>query len=283
MTAQLAWAWEQQRIWSLAATRLKRRIDRARLTALMLAVATAALAVAADQVGGLSETAGRVLSVLAAVTVGVATLVQRQVSTEQIRDWTRARATSEGLKSEIYGYLAGSTAYKDDNRDHHLGDESRKIVDAVGDLQRHTIGIHPEPRGLPAVHDLTTYIAVRVRDQIDFYHRRAGHYETRVRQMRLAGDLLGLAAVALAAVGASFRLDGFTAWVPVVTTIGTAVAAYTAAARYDHLVIEYLRTAQRLRGITDNPGTTVIDDCEAAIAMENQGWIARWEPPRQSG
>jgi hypothetical protein len=47
-STQLTWAWAQQRIWSLTASRLKRRIDQARLAALALGIATAVLAVAAQ-------------------------------------------------------------------------------------------------------------------------------------------------------------------------------------------------------------------------------------------
>src|ERR1700683_5441056 len=103
-STQLTWAWAQQRIWSLTANRLKRGIDRARLAALALGIATAVLAVVAHQVGGLSVLACQVRSAAAAVTAGAATLVQRRVSSGQIRDWTRARSASEGLKTEIYGY-----------------------------------------------------------------------------------------------------------------------------------------------------------------------------------
>ena len=61
---------------------------------------------------GLSALAGRVLSAGAAITVGVATLMQRRASAGQIRDWTRARSASEELKTEIYSYLADCTTYR---------------------------------------------------------------------------------------------------------------------------------------------------------------------------
>ena len=118
---QLIWAWAQQRIWSQTASQLKHRIDQARLAALLLGIATAVLAVAADQTGGLSMLAGRALSASAAITAGIATLLQRRVSTEQITDWTRARSASEGLKTEIYSYLAGGSAYTTPNPGQHLG------------------------------------------------------------------------------------------------------------------------------------------------------------------
>ena len=287
---QLQWAWAQQRIWSQTANRLKRRLDRARLTALLLAIATAILAVAADQIGGLSEPAGRVLSAAAAITAGLATFVQRRVSTDQIRDWTRARSASEGLKTEVFSYLAGGTEYTGNDPDRHLAAETRTIVDAVGDIRRHALDITPDSKPVPPVHDVGSYIAARVDDQIDrYYTPKAALYQTRVQRLRLVGDVLGVATVVLAAIAAAFHLGGLAAWVPVATTIGTSIAAYVAAARYDHLVIEYLRTAQRLehlrREYHDNPtaAAAFIDACENAISVENQGWMARWNTTREAG
>lgn len=288
-STQLTWAWAQQRIWSLTANRLKRRIDQARLAALALGIATAVLAVAAHQVGGLSVLAGQVLSAAAAVTAGAATLVQRRVSTGQIRDWTRARSASEGLKTEIYSYLSGGAAYTGSDRDQQLGAKTSGIVEAVGDLQRHTLGIEPDNKSIPLVHDVDSYIVLRVNDQIDkYYKKKAALYDKRVRRLRRAGDVLGVTALVLAAVAAAFKVDSLNAWVPVVTTIGTSVAAYIAAARYDHMVIEFLRTAQRLESLCrerrdkpDGDPAAFIDACEAAISVENQGWMARWDAPEQ--
>lgn len=130
---------------------------------------------------------------------------------------------------------------------------------------------------------------LRVSDQIhNYYTKRAVIYETRVRRLRTVGDLLGVSTVVLAAVAAAFQIDGVAAWVPVLTTIGTSVAAHVAAARYDHLVIEFLRTAQRLEQLCDqhlgkpaDNAATFIDACEAAISVENQAWMARWDTPKE--
>jgi SMODS and SLOG-associating 2TM effector domain 1/Protein of unknown function (DUF4231) len=288
-STQLTWAWAQQRIWSLTANRLKRGIDRARLAALALGIATAVLAVVAHQVGGLSVLAGQVLSAAAAVTAGAATLVQRRVSSGQIRDWTRARSASEGLKTEIYGYLGGGAAYTGPDPGQRLGENTSGIVEAVSDLQRHTLGVVPDSKPIPPVHDVDSYIALRVNDQIgNYYQKKAALYDKRVRRLRGAGDVLGVTALVLAAVAAAFKVDSLNAWVPVVTTIGTSVAAYIAAARYDHMVIEFLRTAQRLESLCrerrdkpDGDPAAFIDACEAAISVENQGWMARWDAPDQ--
>lgn len=287
---QLSWAWAQQRIWSQSASQLKARLDRARRTVLLLAITTAVLAVAAEQISSLSMLAGRILSASAAITAGIATLLQRRTSTQQIRTWTRARSAAEGLKTEIYSYLAGGTAYTGANRDQQLGIETRNIVDAVSDLQRHTLKLKPDSKPLPSVRDTDTYIAVRVDDQIhNYYRKKAAIYEMRVGRLRTVGDVLGVIAIVIAALAAAFPVEGLAAWVPVVTTIGTSLAAHIAAARYDHMVIEFLRTAQRLEYLrnqyTETPtdDASFIDACEAAISIENQGWMARWDDATKQG
>lgn len=277
-------AWAQQRLWSRTATRLRRRLDRARTGALVLAIAAAVLAVAAVQLAGTGATLGRALGAAAAVSAGLTTLLQGQVDTHRIRAWIRARSASEGLKSEVYAYLAGGSAYADPAvRDHVLAERTRRLVDDLADLQRLTLGTAVEEEPLPAVNGLEDYLTRRVDEQITGYYRpRAVLYERRVRRLRTVGVALGVATVLLSAVAASFEVPSLAAWVPVATTAGTALAAHVAATRYDHLVVEYLRTARRLehlRGTRDGApgsGARLVDACEDAIAAENRGWTARW-------
>jgi len=55
-----------------------------------------------------------------------------------------------------------------------------------------------------------------------------------------------------------------------------------AAARYTHMIVEFLCTAQRLeqlrgsRADTPTDNAAFVDECEAGISIENQGWMARW-------
>ena len=85
------------------------------------------------------------------------------------------------------------------------------------------------------------------------------------------------------AVAASFGVSGLAGWVPVVTTVATSLLAHISASRYDHQIVEYLCTAQRLLHLRDfriadqMPDGEFIDACEAAISVENQGWMASWQ------
>lgn len=281
---ELRWAWTQQRVWSRTADELKHRLDLARRVALLLAIGAAVLAVAATQVTGPSPIAGRALGAAAAIAAGLATTVQRRVGTDRVLTWTRARSVSEGLKTEVYSYLAGGTAYTDPTtRDDVLAGRARGMVRDAADVQRHTLDVDPDTRPVPAITGLEDYLRSRVDDQIANYYRpRARRYEHRVRHLRGLGDALGVVTVVLAALAASLNQPALAAWVPVATTAGTSLVAHIAAARYDHLIIEYLRTAQRLEDLrserVDGPAAEaqLVDACEAAISTENQGWMARW-------
>ena len=91
-------------------------------------------------------------------------------------------------------------------------------------------------------------------------------------------DLAGRLTVLLAAIASATAVQWVTAWVAVATTIATSLTAHVPANRYDHIVIEYLRTAQQLdyfssRG--DLTGAALVDACRDAISVENQAWMAR--------
>jgi protein-S-isoprenylcysteine O-methyltransferase Ste14 len=284
VSGDLEWAWAHQRVWSHRATELKRRLDQARTVALILALGAAVLAAAAAQTADPAPAVGRVLAAAAAISAGIGTLVQRRLGTDRVRAWTRARSASEGLKTEVYSYLAGATAYADrSTRDKILAERTRTMVEDVADLQRESLGILPDSKPLPRVTGLADYLIIRVDHQIENYYRRnAGIYERRVRRLRRLGDILGVITVILGAVAASFDLPAVAVWIPAATTAGASLVAFIAAARYDHMIIEYLRTAQRLEDLRhsrgDAPSTApeLIQACEAAISTENQGWMARW-------
>ena len=133
----------------------------------------------------------------------------------------------------------------------------------------------------PAVVDVDSYIVLRVDDQIDNYYRpRAVTYQRRVDWLRLVGDVLGATAVLFGAIAAAFEVLNLAAWVPVITTVAAAVVAHIAASRYDHQIIEFLRTADELQHLSGNrrpklTDTEFVDACEAAISVENQAWMAR--------
>ena len=72
----------------------------------------------------------------------------------------------------------------------------------------------------------------------------------------------------------------------VLTTVGAAITAHIAAARYEHLVISYLSTARQLRSLlrgwegrshkTPEEAGRLVRECEDVISRENESWMAAW-------
>ncbi len=280
-------AWAQQEVWSQAAGRLKQRINSARVTALCLSLCAAILGVLAAQVHGVDPWVQKVLAFAAGVTAGLAPLVLRGANVEKVRAWTRARSASEALKSEVYKYLCAGPAEPGDDRAKRLWKQIDRITASVADLELYTLGMDPAADAIPAVHDLDSYIRQRLNAEIAGYYRpRALLYETRATRLRRLGALLGGVGVVLGVAAGSFGVAEFAAWVPVVTTMGTALVAYLTASRYDHQVIEFLRTALQLEHLRDRrvdfemSEAAFVEACELVISHENHAWMAKWnEPP----
>jgi hypothetical protein len=210
-------------------------------------------------------------------------MLQRRATTDQVRAWTRARSAAEQLKTEVYSHLAGGSTYAHGiDRDAVLGNRTASLLQNVADLQHHTAGISADHKPLPAVANVGDYITERLDAQINgFYRPKAVIYVKRVRRLRALGTALGVTTVILSALATGYGLSSLGVWVPVATTAGASVAAHITAARYDHLIIEYLRTAQQLENLRDGyhdaqTDAEFIDACEDVISVENQGWMTRW-------
>lgn len=280
------WAWQRQSVWSQTANHLKDGPRRLRSLRLALTVTAAALALAGSQVKRVSLPSSVALTVTAALALAAAGLLTGRASSEQARRWTRARSVSEALKSEIYLYLSRSgNYYGAADRDRRLESEVQRLEREAGDLQRYTRGILPNDRPLPAVHDVGSYLDIRVRESqlVGYYEPKARLMQQRLRQLKVAEVTLALAAAALAATAAISPDVG--AWAAVVTTAGGAVAAYIAAERYEFLWIEYSRTASELRRLLDRHTTAdgrpltdseLAAECEQVISIQNQAWMAKW-------
>jgi SMODS and SLOG-associating 2TM effector domain 1 len=93
------------------------------------------------------------------------------------------------------------------------------------DLQRYTEGVQARERPLPTVHDVDSYLGVRVRQsQLEgYYEPKARLMRQRLRLLKAIEVTLALVAAALAATAAVAPSVG--AWAAVVTTAGGAAAA----------------------------------------------------------
>jgi hypothetical protein len=206
---------------------------------------------------------------------------------DRIEGWTRARSASEALKAETYLYLTRTPPYDQEDRESELLKRTDRLLGQVGDLAGETVGMPNADRPLPDVHDIDSYLRIRVRPQISkYYQPQAAKQQQRLSLFRGLEFTLSVLAVLLGAIAATARLNSVGVWVAVVTTVGAAITAHIAAARYEHLVISYLSTARQLRfllggweGRSDKTPEAVgklVRDCEDVISHENESWMAAW-------
>jgi hypothetical protein len=285
------WAWRRQSVWSQTADKLKANVSRVQGLRLGLTVTAGAMALAASQIKEASLAASVTLSVLAAVAVAAAGSLRARQSVAQTRRWTRARSVSEALKTEVYTFLAEHGPDADAATQQRLEAEVQRLEHEAGDLLGISEGTQPKQRGLPAVHDLDSYLDVRVRQlQLEgYYQPRARDLRTRLRWIKGLEVTLALVAAGLAAVAAV--APTVAAWAAVATTGGGAVAAYAAAQRYEFLLIEYNRTASELRRLLERRTSPsgrplddreLVDECEQVISVQNQAWMAKWGEERDA-
>jgi hypothetical protein len=285
MTTPITLLWQRQSVWSQSADRLKSRISRSRVTALSLIIAGAVLGTLSSQVIDSQATLGRVLAAGAAVALALAAVAGRGSAPQVVREWTRLRSVSEAIKADVYRYLAHATPFRSESRDEVALQRLDELVDGVPDIVKHITGIDPIDRPLPAVTDIASYLEARVLQQISrYYQPKAREMARRVRFARALEMVLSAVGATLAAIVAVFPSAGVTAWIGVLTTIATAVAAHAGASRYEYQQIEFTRTADELERLvarrTVNGAGQLDDDefiqaSERVIAIQNEAWMAK--------
>jgi hypothetical protein len=283
----LADAWRDHRQWSNAAGRLKRHITLWRSIALGLAILGAILATLATQVG-LTSALGQALSLAAAAALALVPVIRgARLGKDRIEAWIRARSVSEALKAEAYLYLTRTPPYDKQDREDQLLKQTDQLLIQIGDLAGETVDMPDADKPLPDVDDIDSYLQIRVQPQISKYYRpQAAKQQRRLSLFRGIEFALSMLAALLGAIAATARLDSVGVWVAVVTTVGAAITAHIAAARYEHLVISYLSTARQLRSLlrgwerrsdkTPAAAAQLVRDCEDVISRENESWMAAW-------
>jgi SMODS and SLOG-associating 2TM effector domain 1/Protein of unknown function (DUF4231) len=281
-------SWAQQAIWSAAANRQKRVISRVRAAALLSGVLSALMGAAAVQFGSAHAVIAAWCAFGSAIAAGAAPLLNSQVGQRQIQDWTRLRSVSEAFKAEIYACLAKAGPYREANASTLLHNALAVVRMEAADLLPHVAALPPDRlRPLPDVHDLDSYVRVRVQGQIDGYYRpRALQMRGRLRSIRRTELCLGALAVVLGAGSGAFHVQSAAAWVAVVSTISATVVAYSLAGKYEYQELEFLRTADELERIitewhlsgvrTEQAEDALVSRCEQVISVLNDTWMVKW-------
>ncbi len=295
-TPATARASHEQARWSKIAGRLKENLGRWRRRIRWALISAAVLAAVAGNLTS-DEATQNYLGVAAALVVVLAPFLRAtRLSKGAFQNWTRARSVSEALKQETFEYATATGDYRQaTNRDEVLDAEVDKIVASVRDLS----GVVDE-QDVPAKEPpgpLTTrqYLEERVASQVEtFYRPKAEAMAERERMLRrLEWALAGVAVVGVV-VAAVIGWSGALPWIGVVTTVSGALLSHREAERYEYLAISYSVTANRLDGLlekwmseldagrlTSAQEDALVAECEEAISVENQAWMATWtDAPR---
>jgi hypothetical protein len=295
-SAAHARATHEQALWSTIAGKLKDDLGRWRRY-IMLALISAAVLAAAAGALPLSDRSESIIGVVAAFVVVVAPFVRAvRLSKGAFQNWTRARSASEALKQEIFEYATGTGDYRaPTTRDEVLDGEVDRIVSRVDDLAGLVDEASVPQKKRPEQLSISEYLSDRVASQVrDYYRPKADAMAHRERLLRWLEWALAGAAVVGVVLAAALGRGAALPWIGVVTTVSGALLSHREAERYEYLAISYTVTANRLDGLLEK-WTAAIDtgpltpaqedllvaECEDAISVENQAWMATWtDAPR---
>jgi hypothetical protein len=280
-TTLVGWAWDEQSIWSKTADRIRRNQQRARVITLALTAVAAALVTVAAQVQLLADSK-QLFALGACVCTTLVALSQTFIGPGKVQERLRTRSVSESLKSAIYTYLAGTAPFSGAGRDTLL----RKAIDAIlgdaADLSDRVIGVQPDARPIPPVHDVDSYVAIRLQGQMTkYYQPKSLLMKRRAQIFRIAETALAGVAAVLSGTTAATQSNSWVAWLPVLTTVGGAFAAEAAFQRYSVLAVEYARASAELgRLLRDRrsgaaEGDALVAAAERVISQQNEAWMAR--------
>ena len=281
----LEFAWGEYRAWAATSRQKKAEIFSWKFWVLVLTVVGALLATVSKQIAGFSDPAAWAIGIVGGGLVALATYFGREIlSPEQERIWIRARSMAEALKSEIFLFRAGATPYEGPEPGDKLMEQVRKHLGAETNIQPVTLTAEEQRKDIPEGSlSVEEYIKERVDNQIDdFYRPRIQQYDQLMKHWRNVNLSLGAVATVLGVLG---KWTG--AWVAVITTITTSVAAYLYANRYQYLIISYQATARQLKDLKYDwivmgapeqdaeKRNKFLKDCEEAISIENSAWMAK--------
>jgi hypothetical protein len=279
-------AWRRYRRWARVARAGRKRIRKWRQGALILLVVGALLG-ALPSLPGWPPDLTPVTGILAALALAAAGGIQLNfLNADQMARWTKARATAEGLKAEIYRFCAGVAPYTGADRDAKLNGRVDELTTGTTDLAADVQRSPPDTRPLPEVHDIASYVVKRAEAQRVWHADRILDHTRRARNLRLAEFAATAVGAVLSAVSAALKID-LAAWIAASTTIAAAVSAHAAAARHDKIAASYAVTTDHLERLIERlpaepdprAAAEFVVAVERVLAAQNEGWVELIEAP----
>jgi len=277
--SELDYAWSKYRSYAYTSQKLKRDLQRGRLSILLLSLSGAILAVACqslNQIANYTDIAA-ILGYLSAICLGGTTFLGKElVKPEFEKSWIRARSLAEALKSQVFLFITQTTPYDTKDRASLLYTEVNNLISDAKDIITVKISHEQETERLPPpVIDNDEYIQMRLKDQLNYYRNSKQINVDRMTRIKYWGLALGSIAVILGAIGSTGWSAG---WVAVISTALASISAYAYAGRYQYLIISYQSTANRLESLLasrDRLGENFVILCEQAISIENSSWMSK--------
>ena len=287
--------WGEYRVWAKTARALKNRVTRIRRWILSLILACAilgALAVQASAVPDYKEIVGPVVGVIAGLLLTIAGILARQLDLrKKNEDQVRARSAGEALKSAVFLYVTGAPPYDQKNASETLHENTETVLSNVDDVRNEEVTREDRKARLPASPmSVDGYVQKRVQEQIDWYRESQAKNRRAAQRGQLAAlcfAIVGAVLAALASLSSKISfLSLISGWIPVVAAISAAVAAYFYSERYEYLETTYRTTARRLSRLVSRRASNLtippdssaelafVVECENAISVENQSWMA---------
>jgi hypothetical protein len=281
-----AGAWRRHRQWSAVANRRRTRIDRWRLINLGLLIAGAILGAVAAQPSW-SRDLTTVAAGVGAFALGAAGIVQQRfLNAGEVARWTGARAASEGLKAEVFRYLAKVAPYDGDDPDGVLQRQVAAIQDKAGGSAIDQQQSPADDKKLPDIRDFPSYVDNRARQQANWHRNKIAEHLKAAGWIRAFELVATVVAALLSAIVAARYTNELSAWIGVATTIGAALAAHLSATEHDRIAASYATTADRLDLlIEDLPArpdaatqAQFVTNVETRLAVQNETWLALFPP-----
>jgi hypothetical protein len=288
MDRTLEFVWGQHRSWAATARTLKNQITRNGVIVLGLTLAgTAVGTLAPTFTGDGNSTPAKVLGLVAAALLGVATYLTSQLLGDTDRqNWVKARAAAEGLKSESYKYAAGAVPYDGVDAPQRLAAKTTEAQALMPSVIAESVSDADRVKGIPTPPwTLDDYLEKRFDDQVRFYTSAVPKHKSAVKTAKNLSIGLGLIAVVLSAAGSTIGQQWPAALLGVVTTAAAAIGAWFQGGHHQQLAMTYQGTLVKLGLLRSRlPAGATRDvqfvlDAEAIFEEEHAAWLGEWQTP----